>query len=102
MISRVRIEALGNSPAQLQAEIDAILHHLRMVGLYEGIVPRNSWTTEEVYPRKQGEVVFGERRFGFEFEGRKIMKFEPNEGFEVQRPLPQDEYSVQNEETGTD
>lgn len=97
MITAVRVEAIGESPAELQAEIDAVLVHFCMAGYLEGVVPQRSEVADEVYPRRQGQTGWKSpegREFWMQFEGRKVLRFEPNEGWDVQRPIEQIEYQV--------
>lgn len=94
MITAVRVEGYGESPAELQAELDAILGHFCMAGYLEGIVPQVHTVADEVYPRCRGEVEIAGRKFAFTFEGRKVLHFEPNEFWDVQRPVTQPGYRV--------
>lgn len=97
MITAVRVEGIGGSPAELQAELDAVLGHFCMAGYLEGVVPQASEIADEVYPRRPSEQPWkspGGREFWLSFEGRKVLRFEPNEGWDMQRPVEQVEYRV--------
>lgn len=93
MITAIRVEAVGVDPGQCKQEIDTILDHMRQAGHYEGIVPHCGEIKDEVYPRRRMDdeirgVAGG--RFAFDFDGRKVIEFMPDEdpGFEPQRPEP--------------
>lgn len=98
MISVVRVEAVGDDPAQVKAEIDAILNHIRITGFHEGIVPERYEIRGEVYEvRDPNDVIEGENggQFVFPYQGRKIVSYYP---MEFQNYAPQMPYETQGYE----
>lgn len=91
MISAIRIEGYGDSPYEIQREIDAMLVHLQVIGILEGCVPAESHVADEVYPRQTEPVRIDGSTYSFQFSGRKVLHFVPNEGYEMQRPAVQDD-----------
>lgn len=91
MITAIRVEGAGESPAEIQRELDTLLDHMMMIGSFEGIVPSGSTIPEggEVYPRCHPSV--SAAAGGYEFTGRKVLHFELGE---TPHPNLQDEFEV--------